>query len=45
MVNAWILPLPDTIQEEVEEALGYGFDGMIVYVDQSEKQPQCYTDG
>ena len=35
LVKAWILPLPDTIQEQVDEAIGYGFDGMIVYVDQT----------
>ncbi|MBW2936574.1 beta-lactamase family protein [Aureisphaera sp. CAU 1614] len=45
LVKAWILPLPDTIQEQVDEAIGYGFDGMIVYVDQAEKQPQFYTGG
>lgn len=45
LVNAWILPLPDTIQEQVDEAIGYGFDGMIVYVDQVGKQPQFYTGG
>jgi CubicO group peptidase (beta-lactamase class C family) len=45
LVKAWILPLPDTVQEQVEEAIGYGFDGMIVYVDQAGKQPQFYTGG
>ena len=34
LVKAWILPLPDTVQEQVDEAFGHGFDGMIVYVDQ-----------
>ena len=34
LVKAWILPLPDTIQEQVDETIGHGFDGMIVYVDQ-----------
>ena len=33
--KAWVLPLPDTIQEQVNEAIGHGFDGMIVYVDQA----------
>ena len=45
LVKAWILPLPDTVQEQVEEAIGYGFDGLIVYVDQAGKQPQFYTGG
>ena len=35
LVKAWIVPLPDTVQEQLDEAIGYGFDGMIVYVDQS----------
>ncbi|MDB9726721.1 beta-lactamase family protein, partial [Flavobacteriaceae bacterium] len=45
LVKAWILPLPDTVQEQVDEAIGHGFDGMIVYVDQAGKQPQFYTGG
>lgn len=45
LVKAWILPLPDTVQEQVDEAIGYGFDGMIVYVDQAGKQPQFYIGG
>lgn len=45
LVKAWILPLPDTVQEQVDEALGYGFDGMIVYVDQAGKPPAFYTGG
>jgi D-alanyl-D-alanine carboxypeptidase len=45
LIKAWILPLPDTIQEQIDEAIGYGFDGMIVYVDQAGKQPQFYTGG
>jgi len=45
LVKAWILPLPDTIQEQVDEAIGHGFDGMIVYVDQGGKPPAYYTGG
>lgn len=45
LVKAWILPLPDTIQEEVNEALDHGFDGMIVYVDQAGKPPGFYAAG
>ena len=45
LVKAWILPLPDTIQEQVDEAIGHGFDGMIVYVDQTGKSPEHYTGG
>jgi CubicO group peptidase (beta-lactamase class C family) len=45
LVKAWILPLPDTIQEQVDEAIGHGFDGMIVYVDEAGKPPAYYTGG
>jgi len=37
LVWAWILPLPDTVQEQVNEAIGHGFDGMIVYVDEAKQ--------
>ncbi len=45
LVKAWILPLPDTVQEQVNEAIGLGFDGMIVYVDQGGKEPAFYAAG
>ena len=45
LVKAWILPLPDTVQEQVDEAIGHGFDGMIVYVDKGGKPPAFYTGG
>jgi len=45
LVKAWILPLPDTVQEQVDEAIGHGFDGMIVYVDQAGKPPAFYASG
>ena len=45
LVKAWVLPLPDTIQEQVDEAIDHGFDGMIVYVDQAGKPPEYYTGG
>jgi len=45
LVKAWILPLPDTVQEQVNEAIGLGFDGMIVYVDQAGKPPEFYAAG
>jgi CubicO group peptidase (beta-lactamase class C family) len=45
LVKAWILPLPNTVQEQVNEAIGYGFDGMIVYVDQAGKPPALYAAG
>lgn len=45
LVRAWILPLPDTVQEQVDQAISHGLDGMIVYVDEAGKQPEFYTGG
>lgn len=45
IVRAWITPLPNTVQEQVNEAIGFGLDGMIVYVDQGEKEPAFYAAG
>ena len=42
---AWITPLPDSIQEQVDDAVGYGLDGIIVYVDESGQPPAFYTAG
>ncbi|MCE2612710.1 beta-lactamase family protein [Flavobacteriaceae bacterium D16] len=45
LVKAWILPLPDTVQEQLDEAIGHGLDGMIVYVDQTGNPPGFYASG
>lgn len=45
LVWAWILPLPNSIQEQANEAIEHGFDGMIVYVDEAGKPPAFYTAG
>lgn len=45
LVKAWILPLPDTVQEQLNEGIDHGFDGMIVYVDQVGKPPKLYAAG
>jgi len=45
LVWAWILPLPDTVQEQLDEAIEHGFDGMIVYVDEAGKPPEFYAAG
>jgi len=42
---AWIRPLPDTVQDEVDNALGLGLDGIIVYVDEAGEPPAFYTAG
>ena len=45
LVRALLAPLPDTVQEQANDAIGYGFDGMIVYVDQGGKEPAFYAAG
>ena len=45
LVRAWIAPLPDTVQEQLNEGIKYGFDGMIVYVDEAGKPPAFYAAG
>lgn len=45
LVKTWLAPLPDTVQEQVNDAIGYGFDGIIVYVDQAGKSPEFYAAG
>lgn len=45
IVWAWLAPLPDTIQEEVDGAIAHGLDGIIVYVDQTGKAPAFYAAG
>lgn len=44
-VWAWLAPLPDTVQEQVDEAVKYRLDGIIVYVDRSGKAPALYSAG
>ena len=45
IVKAWIAPLPNTIQEQVDMAADYGFDGIIVYADVKGKKPEFYAAG
>jgi D-alanyl-D-alanine carboxypeptidase len=45
LVKAWILPLPDTVQGQVNAAIAHGFDGIIVYVEESGNPPKFYTAG
>lgn len=45
LVWAWILPLPDTVQEQADEAIKHGFEGVIVYVDKKEESPSFYSAG
>ncbi len=45
LVWAWILPLPNTVQDQVNETINHGVDGVIVYVDQAGKPPEYYAAG
>ena len=42
---AWITPLPDTVQEQVDDATDHGLDGIIVYVDKAGEPPAFYAAG
>jgi D-alanyl-D-alanine carboxypeptidase len=45
IVKAWIMPLPSTVQEQVDKAADYGFDGIIVCVNKKGNQREFYTSG
>ena len=45
MLRAWIAPLPNTVQEQVNDAINLGLDGIIVYVAQSTEEPAFYSAG
>ena len=45
IVKAWIAPLPNTVQEQVDKAADYGFDGIIVYADEKGEKPEFYASG
>jgi len=45
LVKAWILPLPETVQDQLNEAIDHGFDGIIVYVDRANKPSAFYAAG
>lgn len=45
LVRAWIMPLPNTVQEQLDKGIQLGFDGMILYVDKAGKPPAYYAAG
>ncbi len=45
IVIARITPLPNSVQEQVNKATDYGFDGIIVYIDKKGKKPEFYAAG
>ncbi len=45
LVRAWIMPLPDSVQEQLDDAVDLGFDGIIAYVDKGGQSPEFYAAG
>ena len=45
IVFAWIKPLSNNIQEQVNKAAEYGFDGIVVCVNKSGNKCEFYTSG
>lgn len=45
IIWVWLVPLPDTVQEQVDSAIDHRMDGIIVYIDQSGKPPALYAAG
>jgi len=45
IIRTLTAPIPHTIQEQVDNAVDFGLDGIIVYVDQSGQPPVFYTAG
>ncbi len=45
LVKAWILPLPNSVQEQLDEAISDGLESIIVYVDEKGKPPASYAAG
>jgi D-alanyl-D-alanine carboxypeptidase len=44
-LRIWATPLPDTVQEQVDNAVSHGLDGIIVYVDKKGTAPEFYAVG
>lgn len=45
ILTAWIMPLPNTVQEQVEKAADYGFDGIVICVNKTGNQSEFFTSG
>ena len=41
----WLAPLPDTVQEQVNDAIKHRLDGIIVYVEKPGRTPGFYSAG
>lgn len=45
IVVPWLAPLPESVQEQVDDAIDLGLDGIIVYVDRVGATPEFYAAG
>lgn len=45
LVFAWLAPLPDSVQEQLKDAVANELDGIIVYVDRAGSLPVLYASG
>lgn len=43
--SAYLKPLPNSVQEQVSDAINYKLDGIIVYVEKKGKAPEFYSSG
>ncbi|MFZ4455289.1 MAG: serine hydrolase domain-containing protein [Bacteroidales bacterium] len=41
----WTARLPDTVQEQVDNAVSHHLDGIIVYIDKKGREPEFYSAG
>jgi len=44
-ILAWLAPLPSSVQEQVDDGVEHGLDGIIVYVEQGGKPSKYHTAG
>lgn len=44
-IRAYFTPLPDAVQQQVNNAIQYQLDGIIVYVDKKGGEPELYSAG
>ncbi len=45
VLSMWAAPLPDTLLEQVDIAVGHNLDDIIVYVDKKGRAPEFYEAG
>lgn len=45
LIKAWVMPLPDSLQSQLQDATELGFEGIIVYRHELGKAPQKYAAG